>query len=148
MSDETLTNAAVEWIKFMIDVVNLSDRPAEDFGSSAAVSDAVFVDRRTGGMNYGTIEGVSGIRDWLASTWDVGSGRPRWSMPDVVDVRGERCAAVVFVLDYGNDMFIDGIFCLRLDRDLQRALRAVQFDVDAVGDAVALLDDWHAEIDD
>jgi hypothetical protein len=67
---------------------------------------------------------------------------------EVIAVRGERCAAAVFVIAHGEGPSADEIFCLRSASDMKRMDRAVVFDVDDVEGAVAELVRMQAEIAD
>ena len=81
-----------------------------------------------------------------APVFDVGSGRPIWSIPEVIAVRDQRIAATVLVIDYGDGMFTDMIACVRFDPQLRRLQRRVLFDLDDRDAAIAELDRMHAEI--
>lgn len=149
MSDEPLTNAVVEWQRRNHERINTLDRstlksvPADSF----LTGDYTWEDRRSRGFNFGVLH-ASDMDAYRASAFDASSGRMHISMPEVVAVRGQRIAAVVEVLDYGGGNVTDCIGCGRLDASLRRWERSVMFDVDARDDAIALLDEWQAEIDD
>ena len=142
MSDEPLTNAAVEFLRAGYLILNVMDR---DEFTSLVTDDFVFEDRRSG-FNYGRVD-ASGYAEMIRSTWDVGSGRPSWSMREVVALRGQRIAAADFVIEYGNDMHTDSIVCVRLDPQLRLLQREVHFDIDARDAATAEVDRMHAEIE-
>jgi len=142
MSDEPLTNAAVEYLRKVFRFMNEMER---DELNPTLSNDFVLDDRRSG-INYGLID-TSAYTETIRYTWDVGSGRPTWSIPEVIAVRGQRIAAITAVVDYGNDMRTDMISCLRLGPQLQQLQRAVVFDIDACDLAIAELDRMQAEID-
>jgi hypothetical protein len=148
MSDEPLTNAAVEFARRSVDRINALDGPPAAFGRISLTQDFTFEDRRTGGMNFGTIEGVEAYATFVETYWGVGSGRPQSSLLEVVALRGERCAASVQERHYGHGYSVDFIDCVRLSPNLRQLQRRVHFDPDSRDDAIALLDEWHAEIGD
>lgn len=141
---EPLTNAAVERIRAGIASANVMDR--DEFTGDALTDDFVFEDRRSG-FNYGRHDATT-YREVSRSVFDVGSGRPIWSIPEVIAVRGQRVAATALVIDYGNEAYTDMIACVRFDPQLRRLQRRVLFDIDARVAAIAELDRMHAEIDD
>ena len=97
-------------------------------------------------FNFGRLnaqEFVSGFK----AAWDVGSGRPQFSIEEVLAVRGQRLAVIVDRTDFGDDMRVDLIGINQLDRTL-RLQRVTSFDVDDSDAAIAELDRLHAEIDD
>jgi hypothetical protein len=148
MSHERLTNAAVEFMRSAHDRGNAL-KPGPDLDYSGTVAeDFVFEDRRSGGISFGRTEGRADFERLAATVWDAGSGRPVFSMRDIIAVRGERCAAYVLSLEYGSGMVSEWLNCVSLNSDRQQLQRTVQLDVDSVDDAIALLDEWHAAFDD
>ena len=139
-----MTNAAVECIRVGIASANEMER--DEFTGGALTDDFVFEDRRSG-FNYGRHDATT-YREVSTSVFDVGSGRPIWSIPEVIAVRGQRIAATVLVNDYGKDAYTDMIACVRFDPQLQRLQRRVLFDIDDRDAANAELDRMHADIDD
>jgi hypothetical protein len=142
MSDEPLINAAVERIRAGIRLANVMQR--DEFTGGALTDDFVFEDRRSG-FNWGVAD-ASAYPELGKSVFDVGSGRPIWSIPEVIAVRDQRIAATVLVIDYGDGMFTDMIACVRFDPQLRRLQRRVLFDPDDRDAAIAELDRMHAEI--
>jgi len=142
MSDEPLTNAAVEFMRATILDMNLMERD-EYF---APLTDDFVLDDRRSGFNNGLIDAAT-YPELIRSTWDVGSGRPNWSILEVIAVRGRRIAAMMVVIGYGNDMHTDAIICVRLDPQVRRLQRVVTFDIDARDAAIAEVDRMLAEID-
>ena len=138
MSDEPLTNAAVENFRSSHDIVNeLSELPSglEHYFADNFVLD----DRRKGGLNFGQLDRSSYVRS-LEEIWKVG-GRPLFSMVEVVGVRGERCAAYVEKIEFGESgMYIEHILVVEFDTVLEQSRRWVQFDLDDRDAAIAVLD--------
>jgi hypothetical protein len=143
MSDGSLTNAAVEWLRFGMNALNSVERPPTDVG---VTDDFVFQDGRSG-FNFGRVEGPAAYREWLTSLWDLTDQPPRLSVREVVAVRGRRCATVVVNIDYRNGTGAEYIECWRVDTTLRRADLAIAFDLDDVDGALAELDRMHAEIE-
>jgi hypothetical protein len=146
MSDEPLTNAAVEGIRGAYALLQAADGPPTD-SEEWLSADFTYVGRNRVGVNFGVMTS-SDWRGFMASFWEIAPGRLEWSDPVAIAVRGQRCAAITASIGYGNDTFTDFIHCLRLDPALQRLQRIVSFDVDDVDAAIAELDRLHAEIDD
>jgi hypothetical protein len=143
MSDEPLTNAAVEWLRAMFDATTERPRDPVHYLSD----DFFFEDRQTGPVNYGRVD-AAGWLDFVVTAWDAGGRQVRWSITKVIAVRGQRSAAMVLRLDYGNGTYSDSIQCFQMDPTLHRMHRFVGFDLEAVDAAIAELDRMHAEIND
>lgn len=79
--------------------------------------------------------------------WELGSGRPTWTMPEVIAVRGQRIAAYTSVNDVGNDMHLASINCVCFDPQPRLQQRLVFFDLDARDAAIAEVDRMQAGID-
>ncbi len=141
--DEPLTNAAAELLRAATENLNTLDGPPTR--TTVTSEDVTFDDRRSGGVNFGTVESSEWLA-FVASIWDVGTGRPHFSIPEVVAVRGQRCAAAVWAYDYGDDWADAEILCIRLTRS-GMIDRAVAFDVDDPDAAIAELDQWLAGIE-
>ena len=148
MSDEPLTNAAVEFVRLGHAAMNAAESPPTDGELSESVSSDFVYDARNGlGVDFGP----SDWPEFLGSIWDVSAGRPKFSEPQVLAVRGQRCAVIAARIDYGDDAFTEYLHCVVLDPELQRLQRIVSFDAESPDDraaAVAELDRRHAEIDD
>ena len=146
MSDEPLTNAAVERMQDSYDRMNeLAERPpiapADHF-----TDDFDFSDRRKG-VNFGEGDAFYFGR-LLQGFWEVG-GRPRFSIVEVIAVRGDWSAAYLERIVYGGrDMHTELITVVDRDPVGDRLRRIVFFDPDVVDAAIAELDRMHAEIDD
>ena len=107
--------------------------------------DFVFEDRRSsGGAGFGRVD-ASGWISMIASTWDVSEGRPHYSIPKVLAVRGDRLAAFVVNVDYGSGNVAEHGHCLQLDPTLRLFQRQWDFDLGDVDSAIAVLDRAHAE---
>ena len=145
MSDEPLTNAAVELTRRTFNYWNsLEVPPAID---RATTPDGfVFEDRRST-INFGRVD-ASGWQEYLAASWNLGDEPPQRSISEVLAVRGQRCAAYGHVLDLRNGSVIESIYCLCLTPDLRGVQLVVQFDPVDVDAAIAELDRMHAEIAD
>jgi hypothetical protein len=142
MSDEPLTNAAVEWFRGLLAAA--TERPT---GPGPVTEDFYYEDRQSGGVNFGRID-AAGFGRFIASAWDVGVGAPDWSVPEVIALRDESSATMNIVLDYGNDTVVDNIACLVLDTSLRLMRRLIIFDLDDREAAIAELERLHAEFDD
>jgi len=66
---------------------------------------------------------------------------------ETVAVPGERFAASVLEIDYGDGMISETLVVLALDPTLRLIQRTVEFDVDDVDGAIAELDRMHTEAD-
>lgn len=146
MSHDQLSNPAVAIAQRSLKLWN-DNTHAPTNTSGGVTDDFTLEDRRSGGVNFGTID-ASAWDDFLSSTWDVGAGQPRYSMPEIVAVRGQRCAAIVMLIEFDDDSQLGFLNCLRVDRALRRGERMVTFDLDDRAAAIAELDRMHAEIDD
>ena len=145
MSDEPLTNAAVERVRDAYDVMNgLSEPPS--ITPDSYTDDFVYVDRRKG-VNFGEGDASHFVRV-LQLFWEVG-GQPHFSIVEVIAVRGEWSAAVLERVVYGGrDMYLEFITVVDLDPVGDRWRRLVDFDLDDREAAIAELDRLHAEIAD
>lgn len=147
MAEEPLTNAAVELERAFMEAGNALDGAPRGDGPSTVTHDFVYDDRRTGAASVGRITGRSAWAQYLSTAWAV-SERPKWSIREVLAVRGERCAAAVFRVDYGDDVYIEFINCIRMDINSRYMERYVSFDLDASDEAMAELDRLDAQIAD
>lgn len=143
--DEALTNATVEWIRRFHRRANALEEYGPD-ETLPVTDDFTYEDRRSGGMNFGHLD-ASAAGAYLASMWDVGSGRPQMSMSAVIAARGDRLAAVVEVIDLGEDTYTEGIVCYGLDPELKRLQRVVIQNSGEVDAAINELDRMYAELD-
>lgn len=121
--------------------------PMPPSGPSVVTGDFVYEDRQTGGINMGRID-ASGWPQFHATAWQVSGRGPHFSSSEVVAVRGQRSAAFVIRVDYGDDTYSENLSCFQLDPTLKLMHRFVAFDKDAVDTAIAELDRLHVEISD
>jgi len=138
-----MTNAALEWMRRAYDFVNNLDARPE--GKAPVTEDFKYEDRRTGGFSFGQLEAPD-MDAYAASAWDLTDGRPHQSITEVVAVRGQRSAAFVELVDYGEDTIVEVITCCRLDAGVRRLERLVILDVDDRDAAIVELERMHAEI--
>lgn len=133
-------------MRHTLDFLNSVDELPADMRRFGVTGDFVFLDqRRRTGFNFGRIEGPARYREWLAASWDLTEQRPHFSIPDVIAVRGDRCAAVVMNVDYGDGMGVEHIECWRMDASMRRADAAIAFDFEDIDVAIAELDRMYAE---
>jgi hypothetical protein len=137
-------NAASEWLRNAVSVLNESESPPHGMRSSLT-DDFTYEDRRSG-PSFPNLDATTFPR-FVATTYETGAGRPRTSLPDVLGVRGERFAAVVYHIDYGNGMVRESITVIGLDATLRLAHRFIDFDVDDIDAAIAALDRLHSQSD-
>ena len=73
VSDEPLTNAAVEWMRRMYERAKLIETPPT---SAPVTEDFLYTDRRTGGANYGSLDaaGQNGLRVPRVRPLDLAGG--------------------------------------------------------------------------
>ena len=143
VADEPLINAAARMLRAA--ATHLSGLDGPPAHATVTSDDITFDDRRSGGANFGLIESSNWL-EFVTSIWSVGTGHPHFTVPDVVAVRGQRCAAVIWAYDYGDGWADAQILCIRLNPG-RLIDRAVAFAVDDVVAAIAELDRWHAEIE-
>ena len=144
MSDQPLTNAAVEFVRRGYDLLNTPG--AIPPGKLALTAEFTIEDRRSGGVNFGYLD-ASGMEALHASGRDVARGRTHQSIVEVLAIRGDRSAAYVEEFDYGDDATTGSIMCIRLNSGLRLLERVVSLDVDDRAAAIAELDRMHAEVD-
>jgi len=145
MSGEPLINAATQWLRRAYERANLMETPPTN---TPVTEDFLYVDRRTGGgFNNGSLD-ASDWRRLVTETWQVGAGRPMFSIREVVAVRGQWSAAVVELLDFGEGMSIEYINCFQLDSVSRLMRRSFDFDLNDRDAAVTELDRLHAEMAD
>ena len=96
MSDEP-SNTASEWMRGIYAVLNDFESPPHEMIRSSFTDDFVYEDRRRGALF--PIMSAESVAEAVASFWDTGAGRPRFTVPDIFAVRGVRldAARIVFV---------------------------------------------------
>ena len=146
MSDEPLTNAAVERMQDSYDRMNELAEPPPIALADHFTDDFDFSDRRKG-VNFGEGD-ASYFVGILQGFWEAG-GQPHFSIVEVIAVRGEWSAAYVLRTVYGGrDMYSEAINVADCDPDGGRMRRLVLFDLDDRDAAIAELDRMHTEVGD
>ena len=135
MSEEP-SNAASEAVLFMVAVFT-EGPPPEDVLRAVLSDDFAYADRRRG-WTFPEADAET-YPKVILSIWQTGAGQPRWDL-ETLAVRGERFAAVVVQIDYGNGMVTESIHVVGLDATLTLVQRDVDFDVDDMDGAIAELD--------
>ena len=126
-------------------VLNDFDSAPHEMIRSSFTDDFVYEDRRLGALF--PIMDAEVTEEAVASFWDTGAGRPRFTVPEIVAVRGERLVAARLVVDYENGFVLTAIQMLQLDATLTQVQRAFDFDVDDLDAAIAELDRLHRQSD-
>ena len=152
MSEEPLTNTAVEWEQRSHDGLNsIVEMPPDGLASLVDI-EATFTDdftwadhRRIVSHGHGD-DPVEFLRS-VETAWQSDLPHPARSITEVIAVRGDRTAAFFFRTDYG-DYVSDDLSVIHLSADLRRLRRRVQFDVDDRDAAIAEVERLHAETDD
>jgi hypothetical protein len=154
MSDEPMTNAAVEHARRGIEILNSPPPPGKRWIPTTDVLDWLYAEEHfTEDFLFENRRSIIGVKNeggaaWMAAieaTWQLSRTQPQWTVLEVIAVRGERTAACVIRLDYGDDTTTDSIGVTHLDADLQRARRYLQFDLDDRDAAIAEVERLHAE---
>ena len=144
MSDEP-ANTASELMRATFAVLNDFESPPHEMIRSSFTDDFVYEDRRRGAIF--PVMGAELATEALASIWDTGAGRPRFSVPEILAVRGQRLVAARLVVDYDIGFTLEAIQMLQLDATVTRVQRAFDFDVDDVDTVIAELDRLHSQAD-
>ena len=142
MSDEP-SNTASERLRKSVAVLN-DGVPPEGLVRTWLADDFVYEDRRRG-PSFPNADAES-YPKLLGTAWETGVGQPRLQH-EILGVRGERFAAAVVTLDYGNGMLFESIHLLALDAALRLVQRVVDFDVDDVEGANVELDRLYSGAD-
>ena len=139
---EVPANAASEAVVFMV-AVFAEGSPPEDVLRAALSDDFAYEDRRRG-WTFPDAD-AEFYPKVLLSIWQTGAaGQPRWDL-ETLAVRGERFAAIVLKIDYGNGMVTESIHVFGFDATLSLLQRDVDFDLDDVDGAVAELDRLYSQ---
>jgi hypothetical protein len=136
-------NAASEWMRNAVRFLNGSESPPTDVRSSLT-GDFTYEDRRSG-PNFPALDAETYPR-FIESSWETGAGQPRNDVREVLAVRGQRFAALIFRVDYGNGMVRESITVIGLDTTLRLLHRSVDFDDDDVDGAIDELDRLHCQV--
>jgi hypothetical protein len=142
VSDEP-SNAASEYLRLSVSVLGEFLPPSEI--RLSLTDDFVAEDRRRGPTF--PVMGADEYPQSFATIWDTNVGRPRFTLHEILAVRGERLAAGRLEIDYGNGWTIESIQLLELDATLTLVQRTTSFDVDDVDGAIAELDRLDSESD-
>ena len=148
MSDRT-ENAALRSIESIFETQNTADPDSwEGDGSGAEVRDDFFIDDRSRGASSAGIVTAEEAVERFRAAFDVADGaRPRWDVLEVLGLRGERLAAVLVRMTYGNDLGAkDTVVIEQLDESLVPE-RAIYYSPEDADLAIAELDRLHAEIE-
>ena len=144
VSDEP-SNTASEWMRGTYAVLNDFESPPQEMIRSLFTDDFVYEDRRLGALF--PIMRAELVAKAIASFWDTGAGRPRFTVHEIFAVRGERLVAARLVVDYDIGFALEAIQMLQLDATVTRVQRAFDFDVDDVDTVIAELDRLHSQAD-
>ena len=79
--------------------------------------DYVYEDRRHHGQSFPNLDAESTPRA-VTSLWDTGAGEPRFTMHEILAVRGDRIAACRVSVDYPNGWTTESIEVMELDAGL------------------------------
>jgi hypothetical protein len=82
---------------------------------------------------------------FVESAWQTGAGQPEFVVSEILAVRGERFAAALIRIDYGNGMLLEAIHVLALDANLRLVQREIDFDRDDIDGAIEELDRLHSQ---
>jgi hypothetical protein len=144
VSDEP-SNTASEAFRYATAWLTETVAPSEGWVRAQLTDDFSYEDHRRG-VNFPRADAESYPTN-LLTAWQTGAGRPEFVVSDIVAVRGERFAALVLQIDYGNGMLFESIQVIALDATLTLLQRAVDFDVDDVDGAIAELDGLQSPAD-
>ena len=145
MSSEP-SNAASEWLRFVMAYCNENGAPSDELTLAMLTDDYVYEDRRHDGQSWPLMDADSTPRA-VTSFWDTGGGEPRFTMHEVVAVRGDRIAACRASVDYLNGWTTEVIGVLELDASLSLLRRWFDFDHNDDDAAISQLDRLHRESD-
>ena len=143
MSDE-LSNAASEWVRNALRHLNELESPPSGMRVSLT-DDYVYEDRRHG-PSFPSADAES-FPQALETLWDTGAGRPRFTVHEILAVRGDRTAACRLSTDYPNGWTTESIQVVRLDASLSLMQRKIDFDHDDLEGAIAELDRLQSQAD-
>ena len=142
MSDEP-SNTASERFRNTLAVFTETGAPSEASFRALLADDFTYEDRRRG-PSFPNLDAES-YPKFVETIWQTGVGRPEFSVSEILAVRGERYAAAMFQIDYGNGMLFESIHVLALDAALNLMQRQVDFDREDVDGATAELDRLYRE---
>jgi hypothetical protein len=111
---------------------------------SLLTDDYTYEDRRRHGVSFPAADAAS-YPDLVVSAWQIGSGRPRFEVLEILAVRGDRFVAGLVRIDYGDGMLFESIHILALDPTLTLMQREVDFDPEDIDAAIEELDRLHRQ---
>lgn len=133
------SNAASEWLRVGWSILStVETAPTFDQLRPFISDDFSSEDRRRGRPTFPNADADAYARE-LVSFWQTGVGMPHGKVREVLGVQGERFAACVVELDYGNGMTATWIQVVALDANLRVCQREIAFDVDDIEGALAEL---------
>jgi hypothetical protein len=138
------SNAASEFLRTAFGQLSELDQPPDALRASVT-DDFAYEDRRRG-PSFPNADAES-ITRFVESAWETGAGRPQFVVREILGVRGDRFAAGVVDLDYGNGMMFESIHVIGLDDTLSLMYRSLDFDVDDIDGAIAELDRLQSQAD-
>ena len=141
---EEPSNAASEWLRFVMAYCNKNGAPSDELTRASLTDDYVYEDRRHHGPSFPNLDAESTPKA-VTSLWDTGGGEPRFTMHEILAVRGDRIAACRVSADYPNGWTTESIEVLELDASLSLLRRMFDFDHDDVDAAIAELDRLHGQ---
>jgi hypothetical protein len=143
--DDEPSNAASEYFRRIVRWLDETlPQPSEI--RSTLTDDFVGVDRRRGPAFPGM--DAESYPEVMASFREINAGRPRFTLYEILAVRGERLAVGRAGVDYGNGFTTESVQVLQLDATLTLVQRSVHFDVDDLAGAIAELDRLHDETEE
>jgi hypothetical protein len=135
-------NAASEWVRNALRYLNEFESPPRGMRASLT-DDYVYEDRRHG-PSFPNADAAS-FPQALETIWDTGAGRPRFTVHEILAVRGDRIAACRLSTDYPNGWTTESIQVVELDASLSLMQRKIDFDHNDVDGAIAALDRLHGK---
>ena len=136
------SNVASEAVVFMV-AVFAEGPPPEAVLRAALADDFAYEDRRRG-WTFPDADAES-YPQVILSIWQTGAaGQPQWDL-ETLAVRGERFAAMLLKIDYGNQMVTESVHILGLDATLSVVQCDIDFDLDDMDAVIAELDRLHQQ---
>ena len=139
-------NAASEWLRLVMAYCNENGAPSDELTLAMLTDDYAYEDRRHSGQSFPNLDAESTPKA-VTSLWDSGGGEPRFTMHEIIAVRGDRIAACRVSADYANGWTTESIQVMELDATLSLLRRWFDFDHDDVDGAIAELDRLHSQGD-
>ena len=121
---------------------NENGAPSDELTLAMLTDDYVDEDRRHHGQSFPNLNAESTPRA-VTSLWDTGAGEPRFTMHEILAVRGDRIAACRVAVDYLNGWTTESIEVMELDTGLSLLRRWFDFDHDRSQRGVAASSGFH-----